>query len=218
MTLDERSAERLRQAFARLAEHAVPRDDCPRPEVLWAAVHGERPPDEVHRLVAHTAECGACAEAWRLARDLRGTEAGPAVDPATSPAATWWGSWASLAAAAGVAAVAFSAVWRLSGPAVERAPAAPTLRALPADNQRLPRGRAVLRWTPGPPGSRYDVQVATADLRILTRARGLDVPELALPAAALAALPHGARVVWQVEALLPDGSRITSPTFVAVLE
>ncbi len=217
MTLDERDGERLRQAFAGMAERAVPRDDCPRPDVLWAAVHGERPPDEVHRLVAHTSECGVCAEAWRLARDLRGTAAGPAVDPATSPGVAWWGSWGSLAAAAGVAALAFSAVWP-SGPAVERAPAAPTLRALPADNQRLPRDRAVLRWTPGPPRSRYDIQVATVDLRILTRARGLDVPELALPAAALAALPRGARFVWQVEALLPDGTRITSPTFVAILE
>ena len=37
---------RLRGAWISLAEDAVPRDDCPDPERLWQAAHGDLPPGE----------------------------------------------------------------------------------------------------------------------------------------------------------------------------
>ena len=44
----------------------------------------------------------------------------------------------------------------------------------------LPRDAFRLRWTPGPPDSRYQVRVTTEDLRVLTTASDLTVPELVL--------------------------------------
>jgi hypothetical protein len=86
------------------------------------------------------------------------------------------------------------------------------------EGRPLPRSQCVLRWSPGRPGSRYDVRVATEALEPVATGRGLGVAEYRVPDEALASLPGGTKLLWQVEALLPDGSRWTSPTFVVRIE
>jgi hypothetical protein len=71
----------------------------------------------------------------------------------------------------------------------------------------------VLRWTPGPEGTTYNLQVATERLEKISEARGLTAAEYLVPEAALRMVPAGARVLWRVETVLPDGSRAGSRTF-----
>jgi hypothetical protein len=60
--------------------------------------------------------------------------------------------------------------------------------------------------------------VRTEDLLTeLAQARGLKAGEYLIPRAKLAPLPAEAQIVWQVEAVLPDGETIKSPTFLTTL-
>ena len=210
------SPDALRTAFASLAERAVARPDCPEPDRLWAAAAGELPPVEARPLVLHTADCAACAEAWRLAREHAASADGSRYEVRPR---RWGGTWLPLAAAVATVTVAIALVPRSARdrPAY-RDNGAASLRSLVSEDRPLPRSSFVLRWSPGPAGSRYDVRVATADLAILHRARGLESAEHRVPPSALAALPAGATVLWQVEAVSADGTRLTSRTFVARLE
>jgi len=205
---------RLRRAWAALAERALPSAACPEPETLWSAVRGELTPGEVYVLVGHTAGCPACAEAWRLARDL-GPAAPARADfawPVRSPLGR--GAWGAVAA--GVAALALAgAVFLGRSPDVPqyRATQETAIRSLVPEERPLPRAAFVLRWTPGPATSRYTVHVATEALTPLARAGGLTAAEYAVSEEALRTVPAGARVLWRVETVLPDGSRAASPTF-----
>jgi hypothetical protein len=219
MSADESGTDRLRDAWTALRE-AQPRGDCPDPGTLWDAVHGATS-DEARAVVLHTAECPACAEAWRLAVEVgRGMkEAATATAPATRRGAPF--AW--LAAAAAVAAIAIGTAALVGrGPQAERPlfrdsqPAG--IRSLVPETAALPRSRCLLRWAGGPAGTRYNVEVATERLEVVDRARDLDRPEHLVPEQALAALPPGARLLWQVELRAPDGSRLTSATFVNRLD
>jgi hypothetical protein len=51
----------------------------------------------------------------------------------------------------------------------------------------------------------------------LARARGLTAGEYLVPRGKLAPIPAGGKIVWQVEAVLPDGETVKSQTFLATL-
>jgi Putative zinc-finger len=225
MSADEDGTGRLRDAWAMASADAAPRPDCPEPAVLWDAARGEAPPGEARRLVQHTAECAACAEAWRLAVEVgRGMVEAPGVEPVAAartrrPAGPL--AWIAMAAAAVAIAVGGAALvgrGREAERPLFRDSERLALRALVPESVPLPRTRCVLRWAGGPAGTRYNVEVATERLEVLDRARDLDRPEYLVPAKALAALPPGARLLWQVELRAPDGSRLTSATFVNRLD
>jgi len=87
------------------------------------------------------------------------------------------------------------------------------IRSLIPEADALPRTRCLLRWSPGPEGTTYNLQVATERLERISEARGLTAAEYAVSEAALRTVPAGARVLWRVETVLPDGSRASSATF-----
>ena len=160
--------------------------------------------------------CGACAEAWRLAREVGGTLPLPeALDPAL-PRPRWGGFGTLLAAAAAAVVLATT----LARPPLSpyREVGAVVVRSRIPEGRPLSRSQCVLRWSPGPAGSHYDLRVATEDLTILAVVRGLEATEYRIPASALAPLPAGAKLLWQVEALSPDGTRLSSMTFVTRIE
>jgi hypothetical protein len=95
-----------------------------------------------------------------------------------------------------------------------RDPGRSAIESLVRADGGLPRNAFRLRWSPGPQDARYDVRVTTEDLRVIATVRDLAQPELVIDAAALAALPQGSRVLWQVEVARPNGEREVSPTFV----
>jgi hypothetical protein len=210
--------ERLRAAFAASAEDAAPGESCPDPERLLSARRFELPAEAIRSLVAHTAACGACAEAWRLAGEVDVLLPRPAAATPPSRSRTWWGGWTSALAAAAVLVIALGAlVGERRGPAY-REGAGLVLRSLVPEGRPLPRQACVLRWSPGPPGSRYAVDVAREDLAPIAAARGLERAEYRVPPESLAGLPRGATLLWRVEAVLSGGGRLGSVTFLATLE
>ena len=87
------------------------------------------------------------------------------------------------------------------------------MKSLVPPDVALPRDAFRLRWTPGPEESRYQVRVTTEELRVLATAADLTSPEFTVEPAVLS-LPSGASVFWQVDVSLPNGERLTSPTFI----
>lgn len=90
-------------------------------------------------------------------------------------------------------------------------------RPLLEPGEALDRQSFVLRWTAGPPGSRYRVQLLTEELDPVVVERDLTEPELRVPPEALQALPSGARLLWRVKTSLPGGKDVTSDTSKVVL-
>jgi hypothetical protein len=224
MTTGTENDDRIRELFAALPPDAAPTEDCPEPERIWRAVRGELAGDAFRGIADHTIACPYCTNAWRLARDVASgaglvREQEPARSVKTRPGVAWW------MAAAAAAVVAFVALTlelrRPSHPTVGepayRAGVEQAVRSLVPEGAKLPRERFVLRWT-GPEGARYDLQVATEELSVLVEARGLAETEHRVAPGRLAELEPGATIVWQVEAVLPDGSRLTSVSFAAELE
>ena len=239
MKSDPVEIRRLREAFASLSEAARPREDCPAPERLWEAVAGSLPAEEVEELVIHTLACPACAESWRLGARLAGVESAASESQTTSTAVQEAGragqgevlhgpwplyhyrKWLLAAAAVVLVVVGINFLKRpdVADPVpVFRSARDAGIRSLLPEGQILSPDRVVLRWSPGPEGSRYNIQVAAEDLRVLASARGLAEAEYAVPESTLSGLPAGARLVWQVEVLAPDGTRRTSATFLNQLE
>jgi hypothetical protein len=225
MTREDQELQDLRAAFTAPADAAPETETCPPPERIWAAVRGELPPAELREVVDHTAFCAACAEDWRLAAELaREEEARPAAAPA--PSNVVYGRFrrfGNVAAAALAAMLLLVVGLRVTGvigtdEPIYRAGERPAIESRVPEAAALPAERFVLGWTPVPEAAGYDVRVSTEGLRVIHEARGVGGTELQVPASALEGLPPGTRLLWQVEAALPEGAREVSKTFVTRLE
>lgn len=209
---------RLQRAWRELAERAPPGEDCPPAERIWEAARGALAPDATRELVEHVATCPACAEAWRLAREL-----GPRVPAEVPPrpagrARRWAGGWI-VAAATLVLAATFG--WRYldrgdvewpEGDIVERGPPTQIEPRVP-DGSALPRRDFLLAWEPGPEGATYKVLVTRPDLTVVDRASGLREPHYRVPDGALEGIKRDTELLWRVEMSLPGGRRVASPAF-----
>jgi len=223
MSGEDPTAERLREAFADASAGVGPGPDCADTARIWAAARGELPPAEAQTLVDHALACPACGVAWRLAREVSsgsGQLAGTLTTP-PAPRHGWTAAhWAAVAAAV-IAAVLIPVgvhEWRAPGPSAYRAQDQETIRPLVPEGAVLPRDSFVLRWTGGPPGTRYSVRLVRSDLGTLTEAKGLDATEYLAPADALGDLASGTVLYWRVEAHLPDGRQFVSDTFSVRIE
>ncbi len=209
----------LRAAFAARSQD-VQGPSCPTPEALLRAFTGQAPRGERRAVVAHLATCAACAEDWRLAREIMPDEAGAqARDEQPEAAPVVVGPWLRsglIALAAALVAAAGVGLWpRLVArpPAVYRETQSDTPRALVPDDAALPRDAFELRWAFAQADARYAVTLSDAALEALFEARDLEQSAVLVPAAALGALSDGATLLWQVEARLPDGRQARSSTF-----
>ncbi len=200
----------LRDAFVARSRDAVPTEECPPAERLWSAARGEQR-DGVRELVEHLATCGACAEAWRLARELEPAEESEAD---AAPARSWWRqpAWHAIAAAA-IVALVVGFGWRpTDGPAETfRGGDSPQIQRFPDKGGQLDRRDPWLRW-PGAEDATYDLVVMTDDLsQTLVDVEDLEEAEYRIPDAALHDLPEGARLRWRVEVETPQGTDLLSP-------
>lgn len=211
MTIDDPEVVRLKERFASPPPGSGAGEACPDPDRIWRAAHGELAWSETEDLLAHTAACPACTVAWRMARE-QAIAGGVAIGrrPAGNP-------WVRLAAAAVVLVVLGGLVVRQSLRKVDestfRATSPNAIVAATGDGVELARPDFHLRWTPGPSGTRYAIQVTDERLATIAEAAGLSTPEFQVPETALLRLPEGAKVLWQVKAVFPDGERVTSATF-----
>jgi len=220
MTVSSAELERLRTAFAALAEGAPGCDDPPSPDRIWQAVRGELTPEETRKLVERTSRHPEMAEAWRLAREMVSIM-GRTAEVVPMPRARRRPWLAGLAAAAvltvGIAATLFwQAPWQRTP--IFRSPGEATISSVLPEDRPLARDAFLLRWAGGPEGSEYDLFVSTSDLRVLTRAEQLTSPSHLVPEEVLADLASGELVLWRIEATAPDGRRLSSPTFVQRLQ
>jgi len=218
-TMDDQELTSLRQAFAAHLEQTDPAP-CLAPETIWDAVHGKLPADGVRESVQHVATCSACAEEWRLARALNEQQEQETAVPLPAPLRftprqRQWRNW-GLAAAAALALSVVGVQWFQKPPEYRGQQTA--VHSQVEEGKALPRERFLLKWSvPTPAGATYGVQVSTEDLRVVASAEGLKVTEYQVPAKALAGLPAGAKLFWKVDADLPSGSHLTSPTFVTAV-
>jgi len=222
-----RPSDDLQQRFRSALPDAAG-TDCPPPDDSWAAAAGELPFERVRALVDHGARCAQCAEAWRILAEVRqaamepAADAPPPVDPPTPrdaprrrPALR---SLLPLALPALAAAVGFWLTLRPPPPRpppVERGIGGATVRAESPGVQ--PSRDAVLRWSEVPGAASYNVTVLTPDLTVVHQAVGVSARELRLPEA-VARRAAGGGLLWNVDAVLPDGRTVASPTFDLHLE
>ena len=223
---DHRELARLRAAFA--VTDDVPTPECLAAETLLAGVRGELPPRELRNALDHLASCASCCEDWRLAAAVERQTSESATVASPRPAARViqgrFGSWRPLTAAAALAAGLLIAVGVYRTGVLSPQP--PTFReagdtavhSLLAAGQALPRQGAVLRWAAVPGAASYDVRISTDDLRPVQTADNLTATEYRIPDAAVAALPAGTKLLWQVEAVFPDGTSRSSATFTNPLQ
>ncbi len=209
---------RLRAALAGVAEVAGTGASCPPAARLWESVRGRCDRRRLEAVILHIGECAACAAAWRLARDLRRDETGATV--LAKPARWFRRTWVQAAAFAAALIVAVGLAVQLRTahrePVSEfRGQEGDWIQPLVPSGRPLPRGRCLLRWTPGPTHTIYDVRVTTEDLRAVARSLGRDRAEFLVPPESLNGMPSGARIVWQVTAHLPDGGKADSRSFIA---
>lgn len=205
---------RLRRAFAAVDRAAPAPESCPPGDRLWLAARGDLPPAEAAALIDHFLGCPACAQEWRLAlafeaegrageRSVRRTERRPG----------WRRTVAAAPALAALAAVLLAglgiALWqRAPGPAAGyRGGDTAAVVPLVPDGATLPRQRFVLRWRPVAGAAAYDCAANTEELEPVASARGLTAPEFQIPESALARLPAGGAVYWQVVPVAADGIR-----------
>ena len=206
----------LARRFAAALPETGP-SECPPADTLWAAAAGELPFAEVRALTDHGARCASCAEAWRILADVRheAEDAGALSVPAPSALAPRPFRRRALVPVA-AAALAALGVWVTlrqpppAAPPVERGTPTPAVRAESAQEQ--PAREAVLRWSEVPGASSYNVTVLTPDLVVVHQAVGVARRELALPDA-LRRRAAEDRLLWNVDAVLPDGRTVASPTF-----
>ena len=182
----------------------------------------------MREIVQHTAACAACAEDWRLAHTLQSQEEAVAA-PAPlryRPSAHHLLRTFGLAAAAALALV-FVGVQYFQAP--PQPPTAQTpggyrgdktaITSLVTQGMPVDRDHFVLRWTAPAPGATYNVKVTTEeDTRLVASAEGLTATEYQVPATALQGIPGGSRLLWRVEADVPDRGHVSSPTFVTPVQ
>jgi len=220
MTNEAQQISRWRAAFAEPDPASDPAS-CPTPETLWSAVRGELPAQRMGEVLDHVAACAACVEDWRLAAEINRQEERAAAVPGKVITGRF-GQWRPLAAAAALAAGLLIAVgvYRVNQPQehIYRGAQQAGISSLLPQGQALPREAAVLRWSQMAGAVSYDVQVSTENLRPLATAKGQTGTEYRIPPTALAGLPAGARILWQVEAVRPDGTHENSPTFVTTVK
>ena len=73
---------------------------------------------------------------------------------------------------------------------------------------------ALLRWSAGPPGTVYDIDVSTTDMKPIAHGSALTVPEFVIPQTSFYGLTPGKSIGWIVRATLPDGKVVSSPMYV----
>ena len=187
----------------------IPDASCAAPETIWEASSGALPPERARQLIVHAESCPACTEAWRMAAELHRTIPAPAA--ARSVRRRVLAAAATVAAACVVIALVPLLRDTLPPAAVPHRGGSTSLAVLVADDTRLPRAEFTLRWHGGPDGTRYHVEVVNDEFQPIFSTSDLTEPYLTVPPERLADLQAGSRLLWRVEASLPDGSRLDSP-------
>lgn len=217
-------SDQLRAAFVDADAQRQDGGEHPAAEAFWGAAARELPAAVCEALLDHVATCAVCAESWRLALEIQRARG---VTAMSTPhrgrgRARVLRRWLPGAALAGAAAVAiFLTVMPrhdTANPPAYREDELPALVALVPDGARLPREAFTLRWSAGPAGARYALEVTTSTLAAFHAERDLDEPRATVPAAWFGGVPSGTKFFWRVEAHDAHGTVARSATYTAFVE
>lgn len=217
--MTERDSDDLREGFAAL-EDSRHGKECAEADEVWAAARGETSAERAKASLQHSLHCSECAEAWRFAGELARHASGGSPGRVSASRAKYWG-FAGLAAALFlVGLVVLPRLLQSPGvpSPIERDEGRLRIESLVPEDRPLKRDGAILRWSAGPEGALYDVEVVEEDLDEIFRARDLRTNEVRIPPATLKSLASGAKLLWRVDVVLADGDRVSSPTFIHSLE
>jgi hypothetical protein len=208
--------ERLRAALASLPEDARTPADAER---IFTALHGEMSQEEREAIIEELVTNPDAAHVWRLAMELT-PEPAPDEHVVAPQKKYGWAVWLPVAAsvllAIGIGWQLFNP-WRVTVTPVYRTIDQRSIRSEVPEGVPLSRANPVLRWS-AVEGARYRVRVLTSGLEPVEEAEDLTVPEYRLSPTALARVPSGGQLLWQVEARVPGSPGVASPTFSARLE
>jgi hypothetical protein len=214
------SMDRLREGVASLLEIKGDGEGCPSAATIWDSAADNLEPGENEAILIHLGECAACSAAWRLAHRLYQEETGAGRKAVVVPFRRR--RWIPLAAAAvivlGAGLGTLHFLTRPEAPPEYRVQEDRWLESELELGRPLPRDECVLRWTSGPEGTTYDLMLTTEDLDPVIEARGLGEPEYRVDPRELELVAPGDAILWRVTANLPDGRRVSSPTFTTQLE
>jgi hypothetical protein len=217
---DDLLIDRFRDAWKAPAAGPPP-PDHPETEAIWDAATGRLDAEATAQVVDHLAQCSDCAEEWRLALALDKERLGePAPSGTVVPLplrpgrSTWWDPRWAAAAALVVAAIGLTVFLPKSptGDSVAyRGTDRPQIESLVRDNAPVTRAGFKLEWKPVPRAVTYDLVLQTSGLDEVLRVTGLTKPEYDVPKEKLEPLRPASHLVWQVEAVFPDGTRSPRP-------
>lgn len=239
MSFQPEDTEALRRAFSANAEDDD--RDTVDDERIWRAVRGELSREERHAVIEEMARNPAMAESWRIAKALSDelgdpvvadqrmaaednddAYAGQTVVPSSVATRPWvrrhqWSLGFAVAAMLALSIGLNQSSWMPGSISEYRQAASQDVVSLLAEGDRLPRQDFTLRWSAVEHAS-YRLRVLTPELQVLLDVGDLDTNEYRVEAHRLSDLPSGSRLLWQVEAHLPDGRQLTSATFFAEVQ
>ena len=213
--------ERLRRAFSTVAETPGPDDHAPDPDRIWQAARGDLPTTEIEEMADQASRSAETAAAWRLAAELSrefDSQGDQSVVPINRRRPVRW-AFGLAAAAIVVIGLAFPLYHSFSPDPI------PTFRAIDefeivselTTGAALDRDAFELRWTSTGEESLYEIVITDSGLAVLDRASFLEEPSYLVSSAMLAGLENGEEVWWKIDATRPDGTRVSSPTFVTMV-
>jgi hypothetical protein len=205
----------LRREFQR--SQATNLDEpCPAPEDLWALTRGELPQEKASQVVLHSSRCARCGAALRIALEM-GEPLAPAVAVVKQFPRRRLAAGLGLAAAIAATLVVVPRLRPADTGLHERGGAEDGVRSLVPSTPQA-RSKLVLQWSAYPGALRYQVTLASTDLHVVFQKQGVTATRVEVPEPALASVPPGAHLVWEVEAILADGRAIKSPAFDLTLQ
>lgn len=214
---DEAWQQRLRAAWS---PNPTARGRAPSPttDELWQVAHGDLPTERAIDVLDRALDDPAALAEFHLASAIAAATQSAQPSPRATPTRGFGGF-----AIVGALAAAMLAVWwvrpRTTGDTepVYRDAATPGLSSTTPAVVR--RDACVLRWrTADTANVTFDITVSTDEPAVVARAQHLSTAFYEVPAAALATLPAGAVLLWQIEAVAADGARTRSQTFTTTLE
>ena len=189
-------------------------------ERVWDAAGGRVSPERTRELLDELFENPSLVVAWTIARKLQiPSEEGESeiTDFLEEPKSKRWskGRAGWLAAAAllvGFAGLALIITLRQPSEPVYRG-SPDSIQPLLPDNTELPRSDAALRWQRVPEAKYYNLRILRTNFDVLLFKEGLNGPLFVIPEEELSDIIDGEELLWQVEAVFPDGSRELSALF-----
>lgn len=238
MSKESLTDEALRSAFQAYVEDARS-EGGPDADRLWEAARGAASPEARRQVIDELARAPAAMIEWRLAQAVlededrvvsarESAENEPAKPAPSAPLRAWWMDWRSQFGA-GMAVVATSVAFVVvgSGRFIERTtptdqptyrqPTDAPIRSALDERQPLARDACVLRWTTDVDAVRFSISVTTSDLSPVSQADDLSEPSYRVPTGDLSKHPGAKRIMWRVTAERPDGTYVSSATFVTPL-